>query len=288
MVDNTEQRVKADELKRQKRGQDEVDGEEKHWVDEATRLSARLIFEVIRRDGVDEMTRPKTSLVFSGLAAGILIAFSIIGKGIFHTYLPDAPWRPLLESLGYSLGFLLVIKGRMQLFTENTITTVLPLMSQPCREYFYLTTRLWFIVLAANVVGAFIAGWFMHATPAFPPEMKEAFRAISEHAVTHPPLVGFCKALPAGVLIAAVVWMLPTSPGTPFFIIVTFTWLIAVGGFTHIIAGSVEMAYLVVSGELGLIGSLKFFVPVFLGNVVGGTAVFTLITWAQVAAEVEE
>ena len=161
MVDNTEERVKAHELKRQKRGQDDVDGEEEQWVDDATRLSARLIFEVIRRDGVDEMTRPKTSLIFSGLAAGILIAFSIIGEGIFQAYLPDTTWRPLVESLGYSLGFLLVIKGRMQLFTENTITTVLPLMSHPCREYFYLTGRLWVMVLVANVVGAFIAGSFM-------------------------------------------------------------------------------------------------------------------------------
>ena len=288
MVDNTEERVKAHELKRQKRGQDDVDGEEEQWVDDATRLSARLIFEVIRRDGVDEMTRPKTSLIFSGLAAGILIAFSIIGEGIFQAYLPDTTWRPLVESLGYSLGFLLVIKGRMQLFTENTITTVLPLMSHPCREYFYLTGRLWAMVLVANVVGAFIAGSFMHWTPAFPPEMKDAFLAISEDAVLKPPIEAFFKAMPAGVLIAAIVWMLPTSPGAPFFIIVTFTWLIAVGGFTHIIAGSVEMAYLAVSGGLTFLEGLKFFFPVLFGNVVGGTAVFTLITWAQVAAEVEE
>ncbi|WP_375261705.1 formate/nitrite transporter family protein [Palleronia sp.] len=288
MVDDTETRVKEHELKRQKREQSDVEGEEEQWVDEATRLSARLIYEVIRRDGVDEMTRPKTSLVFSGLAAGILISFSVIAEAIFYVHLPDAPWRGLVESFGYSLGFLLVIKGRMQLFTENTITTVLPLMSHPCREYFYLTGRLWFIVLAANVVGAFIAGAFMHLTPAFSPELKDAFQTISERAVTHPPLVGFFKALPAGVLIAAVVWMLPTSTGAPYFIIVTFTWLIAVGEFTHIIAGSVEMAYLVVSGDLGLMGSLNFFVPVFLGNVVGGTVVFTLITWAQVAAEVTQ
>lgn len=288
MVDNTEERVKAHELKRQKRAQDDVAGEEKQWVDDAARLSARLIFEVIRRDGVDEMTRPKTSLLFSGLAAGILIAFSVIGEGILRAYLPDAPWRPLVESFGYTLGFLLVIKGRMQLFTENTITTVLPLMSRPCREYFYLTARLWAMVLAANVVGAFIAAAFMYWTPTFTPEVKAAFLAISEHAVLHPPLEGFFRAMPAGVIIAAIVWMMPTSTGAPFFIIVTFTWLIAVGGFTHIIAGSVEMAYLMVGGVIGFADAMKFFIPVLLGNIVGGTAVFTLMTWAQVASEVVE
>ncbi len=288
MIDRAEERLRAIETNHRQRENQNMDGKEEQSVDEASRLSARLIYEVIRRDGLDEMTRPNTSLVFSGLAAGILIAFSVIGEAIFQAYLPDTPWRPLVQSFGYSLGFLLVIKGRMQLFTENTITTVLPLMSQPCRDYIYLTARLWAMVLAANVVGAFIAGTFMFYTPTFGPEVKGAMQAISEHAVIQPPITGFFKALPAGVLIAAIVWMLPTVPNNPFFIIVTFTWLISVGGFNHIIAGSVEMAYLAVNGTIGLVQSLSFFVPVLIGNVVGGTAVFTLITWAQVAAEVEE
>ncbi|SPJ23114.1 formate/nitrite transporter family protein [Palleronia abyssalis] len=286
MVDSTEERVRAMELNR--KDHQETDGEEEQQIDQAARLSARMIYEVIRRDGADEMTRPKTSLVFSGLAAGILIAFSIIGEAILRAHLPDAPWLPLVESLGYTLGFLLVIMGRMQLFTENTITTVLPLTSNPCREYFFLTGRLWAIVLAANVVGAFIAGTFMAYTPTFGPEIKTALREISEHAVLHPPVEAFFKALPAGVIIAAIVWMMPMAPQGPVLVIVIFTWLIAVGGFTHIIAGSVEMAYLAVQGLITFTEALKFFIPVLVGNVIGGTVVFTLITWAQVAAEVEE
>lgn len=288
MVDRTEERIRAREMSEEHQERQNIDGGEEQHVQEASGLTARLIYEVIRRDGVEEMTRPKTSLIFSGLAAGILIAFSVIGEAIFQVHLPSEPWRPLVESLGYSLGFLLVIKGRMQLFTENTITTVLPLMSQPCREYMYLTARLWIMVLVANVVGAFIAGTFMFYTPVFGPEVKGAIQAISEHAILHPPIEGFFLALPAGVLIAAIVWMLPTSQSNAFLVITVFTWLIAAGGFTHIIAGSVEMAYMVVNGTLGFMGALNFFVPVLIGNVVGGTAVFTLLTWAQVAAEVEE
>ncbi len=45
--------------------------------------------------------------------------------------LPDAKWRPLVDSLGYSLGFLFVILGRQQLFTENTLTAILPLARRP-------------------------------------------------------------------------------------------------------------------------------------------------------------
>ncbi|QFU10215.1 Inner membrane protein YfdC [Rhodobacteraceae bacterium THAF1] len=288
MVSRDEERLRAKDINRQQEAEQNMDGEERESVEQASRLSARLIYEVIRRDGADEMTRPKTSLVFSGLAAGILISFSVLGEAILQVGLPDTAWRPLVESFGYTLGFLLVIMGRMQLFTENTITTVLPLTSQPCKEYFYLTGRLWAIVLTANVIGAFIAAAFMAYTGAFGPDIQMALTEISEKAILHPPLEGFAKAIPAGVIVAAIVWMLPTVPQGGFLLIFTFTWLIAAGGFTHIIAGSVEMAYLVLTGVIGWAESLRFFFPVLLGNVFGGTAVFTLITWAQVAAEVDE
>ena len=265
-------------------------GTEERSVTRASRLSAPLIYEVIRRDGMEEMTRPKTSLVFSGLAAGILISFSFLGMAIFRAHLPaEASWTPLLENVGYSLGFLLVILGRMQLFTENTITTVLPLMSKPSRKYLLLTARLWFIVLCANVVGSFVAAAFIEYSSAFSEEVHAAMHELAVHATSGPALTAFAKAVPAGVLIAAIVWMLPTTPKNPFFIILTFTWLIAAGNFTHIIAGSVEMAYLVVGGDMSFYEAVfVFFIPVFFGNVVGGTAVFTMLTWAQVTVEVDD
>lgn len=276
-------------FKRDSNGQKHTNQEEEQSVDRAARLTAPLIYEVVRRDGAEEITRPKTSLVFSGLAAGILISFSVLGEAFFLAHLPKgATWVPLVESLGYTLGFLLVILGRMQLFTENTITTVLPLMANPCLEYIWLTIRLWMIVLAANVVGAFIAAAFIGYSGAFDAQILAAVLEISEKATTMPAMEGFAKAIPAGVIIAAIVWMIPTQPKNPFMIILVFTWLIAAGGFTHIIAGSVEMAYMVLHQQMGAYQAIfGFFIPVFLGNVVGGTAVFTLITWAQVKAEVD-
>lgn len=271
-------------------GAAKTNGAEERSVMRASRLSAPLIYEVIRRDGMEEMRRPKTSLVFSGLAAGILISFSVLGEAIFRAYLPpDQSWTFLLENLGYSLGFLLVILGRMQLFTENTITTVLPLMAQPCKKYILLTARLWAIVLAANVVGSFVAAAFMGFSATFTDDIHTAIHQISVHGTSGPPIEAFAKAVPAGVLIAAIVWMLPTMPENPFFLILTFTWLIAAGDFTHIIAGSVEMAYLLLMGDMSLFHAIfVFFIPVFLGNVVGGTVVFTALSWAQVTVEVDE
>ena len=83
--------------------------------------------------------------------------------------------------------------------------------------------------------------------------------------------------------------MIPQAESGAFWVIVVFTWLIAAGDFTHIIAGSVEMAYLVWLGELGFNAAVfGFFVPVFAGNVVGGTAVFALLAYSQVKDELHE
>ncbi|SFQ97009.1 formate/nitrite transporter family protein [Poseidonocella sedimentorum] len=72
-------------------------------------LSARLIYEVIRRDGDEELSRPAISLVWSGLAAGGLISLSVIAQAVLSLHLPEeADWTHLVASLGYSVGFLVV------------------------------------------------------------------------------------------------------------------------------------------------------------------------------------
>jgi formate/nitrite transporter FocA (FNT family) len=263
--------------------------EEEEAVREASHLSAKLVYQVVRREGDEELRRPWTSLFWSGIAAGVCISFSVIGEALFKTYLPDSRWLPLLESLGYTFGFLIVIVGRMQLFTENTLTTVLPLFARPSLDKLWCVARLWGIVLGANVIGCFIAAAFIVFMPTFEPDMLASITEISKHATDHGAWIGFAKAVPAGLLIAALVWMLAAGERENFFIIIVMTWLIAAGGFTHIIAGSVEMAYLLLTGELGMIAAIfGFFIPVLLGNIFGGTVVFGLITWGQVREEVRD
>ncbi len=255
-------------------------------VEEQEKLSSREIFEVIRREGEEELNRPNGSLFWSGIAAGIMISLSVLGEAIFRTHLPDSSWRYLVENLGYSLGFLVVILGRMQLFTENTITTVLPVMQDPCGAMFRRVATLWFIVLFANVIGAFVVATAFAYTSVIPAELLPAITSLSEHATGFTASEAFQRAIPAGILVAAIVWMLPDSENFGFFVILTFTWLIAAGDFTHIVAGSVEMAFLMVQGMLPFDRAmLDFFLPVLLGNILGGTAIFALLAFGQVRRE---
>ncbi len=261
--------------------------EENEAVSKASHLSARLVYHVVLREGEEELCRPTMSLIWSGIAAGMLISFSVLAEAIFRAYLPNADWRPLVENIGYSFGFLLVILSRMQLFTENTISTVLPLLTRPTPRCFGKVARLWAIVLSANTVGCFAAAAFFGLTQTLQPEVASAMVDLSHHAVGAGAQLGFVKAIPAGILIAALVWMLSSGDHEGFFIIFVFTWLIAAGDFTHIVAGSVEMAYLLILGEIGVGTAIfSFFLPVLAGNVIGGTVVFTLTAWGQVREEI--
>lgn len=262
------------------------DAKEEKSVQKAAKLAPHLIYEVIRRDGEEELERTNRALIYSGIAAGIMISLSVLGEAIFRTYLPDTPARFLIENLGYSLGFLVVIMGRMQLFTENTITTVLPVIHAPSWSLLGRVTQLWAIVLAANVVGAFAIASFYAFTPALPENLTPAMMELSRHATGFAPSEAFFRAIPAGILVAAIVWMLPQAESAAFFLIATFTWLIAAGDFTHIVAGSVEMAYLMVQGELGFYDAMtRFFVPVLAGNIIGGTLIFSMLAYGQVKDE---
>jgi formate/nitrite transporter FocA (FNT family) len=148
--------------------------------------------------------------------------------------------------------------------------------------------RLWGIVLLANIVGAGLAGAFFVQGGAFSPELQAAIIELSVHATGFPPFEAFLRAIPAGVLVAGIVWMLPGQRGGAFWVIVVFTWLIAAGDFTHVIAGSVEIWVMLLRGELAAGTALwGVFLPILAGNIFGGTLVFALLAWGQVKAEVQ-
>src|SRR5437764_10537196 len=104
--------------------------EEKEALDaeERSSPSGTVIYKAVLKEGVDELDRPSSALFWSGLAAGLSMGASLIGEALLAHYLPKGSWTPLISKLGYSIGFLVVILGRQQLFTENTLTPILPLL----------------------------------------------------------------------------------------------------------------------------------------------------------------
>ena len=257
----------------------------------STRLSARQVYQSIRHDGEEEMARPLGSLWWSGIAAGIAIASSVVAKGLLHAELPDSPWRTVLADFGYCAGFVLVVLGRMQLFTENTISVVLPLMARTSWHALFCTLRLWGVVFVANMVGTFVAAAFVVLVgEAATPGHLEAMRSIAEHAILGRDFLSMLLlAVPAGFFVAALVWMLPNARGFEIWVIVLPTYLIALGGFAHVVVGSMEVWLLVLTGQLSVVNGLwGFIVPALIGNILGGTVLFSLLAYGQVRLEIDD
>jgi formate/nitrite transporter FocA (FNT family) len=244
-----------------------------------------VVYEVIRREGEDELRRTWSALAWSGLAAGLSMGFSLVAMGLLRARLPDAPWRPLVVNLGYSIGFLIVILGRQQLFTENTLTPILPLLNKPSGETLWRVARLWAVVLATNLLGALAFAWVVGHTGVFRPEVRAAFAAIGRDALEGSFWTIFLRAIFAGWLIALMVWLLPGAETARPMIIIIITFLVGLGGFAHIIAGSVEIFYLLTTGAASWVHGLGgWLLPTLCGNIVGGLSLVAALNHAQVTS----
>ena len=279
--------------RKQVRARDEAAGEEHELseeeareVEEHTLLPAPFVYQIVRREGSRELQRPGAALWWSGFSAGVAIGLSVLLKAILQQGLPDADWRPLVANLGYPAGFLVVILSRHQLFTENTITAILPLMLERSLKCLLAVGRLWLTVAAANLVGATVFAAFWTYTGAAGAETTEAMRGMGRHIMENGWGPMFIKAVAAGYLMASLVWLLAGAEEAKFWAILLVSYIIAAAGLTHIVAGGVEVLMLVLDGEASVAEFvLRFGVPVFIGNVIGGTGMFSLVVYAQVRQE---
>lgn len=255
-------------------------------VRERTAIDVSVVHGAILGEGEAELARHPRALAWSGLAAGISMGITLLAQGLLLAYLPQEPWAPLIYRLGYPLGFLAVILGRQQLFTENTLTTVLPVTHERTVSIFLRMLRLWAIVLTTNLLGAAAFAFAVGRIDLVPAYVRDAFLELALEATGHPFWPTLAGAVIAGWLIALLVWLLPGAAGeSKVSVIVLFTYFIGLGGFAHIVAGSAEVLYGVAAGVLSWSDYwLGFFVPALLGNVVGGVVFVTMLNHGQVVA----
>lgn len=262
--------------------------DDRRAVSERGSGSAKVVHEVVRLRGDAELNRPVRSLLFSGFAAGVAVSTSILAEAFLRMRLPEAPWADLVVSLGYTVGFVIVILGNLQLFTESTITAVLPLATHPTVRNLARLLRLWAAVFAANIAGTFLVSVLMARHLIVGPDQLDAALAVSRLILAHGPLETLFLAMPAGFLIASIAWILPNARGSEFWVIVLVTYVVAIGGFSHVVAGSTEAWLLMLAGETS-VGHAVFglILPALIGNIIGGSGLFAVVAHGQVRDEIE-
>jgi formate/nitrite transporter FocA (FNT family) len=263
-----------------------LDAEELAQAADASAPHARVIHEVVRQEGEVELRRSVGALVWSGLAAGLSMGFSLLSMSFLHAGLPNTSWRHLAESPGYSVGFVITILGRQQLFTESTLTSLLPFLVSRDRGTLLALLRTWGVVLAANLVGTTAFAAVISPVGIFPDQVHQAMVGFGKEILEGDFGPKLLRAVFAGWLIALMVWLLPSARSARLFVIMLLTYVVALGTLPHIIAGSVEAAFAVFSGNAS-VGDyfIHFLAPTLLGNTIGGVALAALLNYAPLAPE---
>ena len=242
--------------------------------------NAGEILEAVVEDGREELGRASVGLAVSGVAAGLNISFSAVALAVVGALTGGVG---LAAYLVYPLGFLIVILGKAQLYTENTVTPVTVALTDPRAVPNML--RLWAVVFVANVLGAMLFSAVVvygHVLEA------DALRILFEE-VAHKAQYGFgttfLKAIFGGWLVALIAWLVAASKDTisQVFFVFSLAFLIPAAGLTHCIAGSSEFLMSVFSGEQTWGAYLGgFLLPTTLGNTIGGVILVALLNYGQV------
>lgn len=262
-----------------------MNGHERAEARQRTSPTGAVVYQAIRAEGELELERASRALAWSGLAAGLSMGLSLIATALVHAHTPGARWQPLLTSLGYPLGFIVVVLGRQQLFTENTLTVVLPFLATRRLSVLKEIARLWTVVLVANVAGAAAVAFLLASTDVVDRQAYDSMLAVAEHAYETSFGNTLLRGIIAGWLIALMVWLMPFAETARVFVIALLTYVVGLGGFSHIIAGTVDASFLVFAGVHGWSEFLiRFFLPTLIGNVIGGVLLVAALNHAQVTA----
>ena len=248
------------------------------------RPSAQEIFEQVANNARQELKRSSLSLGFSGFAGGIFMGLSAVGNAIALAMLGTSSKIQFIAKMFYPLGFIVVILGRAQLFTENTLYPVALVLTE--KRHFWNTVRLWFTGLPANVLGALTFALLATKTNAVRPDVVHALAQLGLEATQRVPSSIFWSGVMGGWIIALAAWLVSGSHSITgsVMIIWMLTFVVGLGNFAHCIAGSGEVLAAVLTGMLPWQGFPAWFFPAVAGNICGGVGMVTLLEYGQVVS----
>jgi formate/nitrite transporter FocA (FNT family) len=249
------------------------------------RPTAQQIFAQVAKNARQELRRPLKNLAVSGFAGGITMGLTALGASIVRADLGTGGVAQVITHLIYPIGFIAVIVGRAQLFTENTLYPVALVLAE--RRHYLATLRLWMVVLASNCLGALTFAALAVKTGALQPQYAQTMADIGMEAVHHPLLTIFWSAVMGGWIIALVAWLVSGSHSISGSVLLIWllTFVVGVGHFAHSIATSGEILAAVLLGQVSAWGYLNWLWVAVAGNVCGGVGLVTLLEYGQTQDE---
>jgi formate/nitrite transporter FocA (FNT family) len=242
--------------------------------------SAGEILEAVVNDGREELDRASLGLAFSGFAAGLNISFGMVALAVVGSL---AGGLGLAAYFAYPLGFLIVVLGRAQLFTENTVTPVTVVLAGERGVWNML--RFWGVVFVANMVGTALFAAVLVYGRLLEGGQMEVLLEYSQKKLDYGWWATFFRAIFGGWVVALIAWLVAASQDTiaQVFFVYALSFLIPAAGLVHCVAGAAEGMTSVFAGRSPFFDFLyAFLLPTTLGNIVGGVVLVTLLNFGQV------
>lgn len=247
-----------------------------------SRPSAEEIYKQVATNARQELKRSSISLAISGFGGGTFMGLSALGTALALALLPPSPVAVVVSRLFYPLGFIVVIIGRSQLFTENTLYPVALVLAE--KKEFWNTLRLWSVVLPSNVLGAFAFAALASLTPSLHPSVLHSLTQLGLDSIANPTATIFWTGVMGGWIIALAAWLVSGSHSITgsVMIIWILTFIVGLGNFAHCIAGSCEVLIAVMTRQAEWTAYPRWFIPAVLGNICGGVGMVTILEYGQV------
>ncbi|HEY0388514.1 MAG TPA: formate/nitrite transporter family protein [Gaiellales bacterium] len=255
----------------------------------AERLSAGEIYERVQSNAEEELGRSWPALAFSGLGAGLAMGFTALGVAAGLSILGEGRWQEFAATMLYPIGFIAVIVGRAQLFTENTLFPVVLTLQRGDRATLLDTARLWGVVFAANILGALVFAVLAISGGGLEQPIGDRMVTLGAGAVHHPFATVVVSGVFGGWLVALVAWLVTASHHTigQVAIIWLLTFLLGLAHFAHCIASSDEALCAVVNGTIGVSAYGVWLAAATIGNIIGGVVIVAVLNYGQVRPDTE-
>jgi len=250
------------------------------------RFSSDEVFQRIIAAADEEITEGRRELFFSALAGGFAITITVLVYASLWATTgagdDGASTETVVAALLYPIGFIYIIIGGYQLYTENTLPPVALVLERLASVPALL--RNWSIVALGNFTGSAIGALVLAYTGVLGPEAAEAVTYFGTKGIEESAQNLFFKGVMAGLVVAGVVWVEYAARDTISRLLAVYIAFLCVplGGLYHVVVSFTEMVYLFLEGDVALyVGMVDFVIPVFLGNTVGGIVLVTVVNYYQ-------
>ena len=242
------------------------------------RFSSDQVFQRIVADADHEITSSGRELFFAAVAGGFAITITFL----LYASMSATTDGSIAAVLLYPIGFIYIIIGGYQLYTENTLPPVALTLERMASVPALL--RHWLVVLAGNFTGGAVGAVVLAYGGVFSPEAAAVAAGLAEKGVATPVTSLFFKGVFAGLIVAGVVWMDFAARDTVSRVLIVYLAFLAIplGNLFHVVVSFTEAVYLLLVGDLLLLTALsQFVIPVLLGNTIGGIVLVTVVNYYQ-------